>query len=758
MYNANQILCVQRENDDTIFGKQIHNAVIEDDFVVFTTSIRNIIYVQVLAFDDSPNPLNYISHTVALLNAKISTIRKLCFSLTCLAVGSVSGTRYAIVSEWNVQNNILSFLPLDSGQSKVLQIPNKTDDGFQMEAIISISLQNINSGNMIVICGTRDGLLFTFELNKDNFTIISSRYDRIGVTSVSIFRDKHSVYGHFVICDSILYTLMPRVTNTTHARENINSFEIHRFWLTNALESGFLQPKIQSIASQPIFQSNKEVRDFLFTTKSQLIILSLGSLPQVIPRQINIGGTPCRLMYSDTLNVFVVAILVKGKSTLLFIDPETGQDMSYPTDQSTKMPVEFISGLGHSNERIFRLFEWVYVKKERQWNFIILSTSYGRLLIISAHRYDMVNKEAQNSSSQLEDNSGRPEGMPKIIYYTRYKFWASEPVYSAIGYTDGILWCAGKILYCDALDLVEKKFKRLTEFELPSPAVNLEYDDGTIYALTLSHSLEVLKLVTDDSGCTEIIRTHGDPVTRPSLNHIPLKPQFWHSTNLISDKFCKIVGLKPTQDAVMNTLETIFEAQISDSILKFRYGTCRPLWDPVWALNKVKGNNTLSYENSFQHRNLLYTLEKSEIFGLSIIGSLIHFTFLDLVSWKFLNFLNILAIKSPKVCEFTYQDNSELDPLECKDLPRTMMHIDGDILKRCLQKRLIRDILDLDKDETNLHSKPNWMSSAKSNVLFKRLYHLLQELHHGKLIEDELPEFYIRQAYLDLEFFLRPVF
>ncbi len=109
-----------------------------------------------------------------------------------------------------------------------------------------------------------------------------------------------------------------------------------------------------------------------------------------------------------------------------------------------------------------------------------------------------------------------------------------------------------------------------------------------------------------------------------------------------------------------------------------------------------------------------------------------------------------MAIRSPKNCEFTYKDDSV--PLEAAMEPIIMMHINGDILRRCLEERRLEELLGY--TEVGLQI-------LQGSLLQSRFIELLHQLHRDKL-EKRAPShaatrFYIDQAYADLEFFLRPV-
>lgn len=723
-------------------GTAIYNAFIEENSIVFTTSFNSIIYLQMLRWEASQNAMEIDDMPTASFDLRLQTLGKYQEYVTCLASCSIIGVPCAVVSQWLGNSISISIQSLKGGEPMTFEIPTSGPlcNGFRFQALASILIRPGQEDTLRMLCGTQNGILIALEVDTEGKTITVTRTNRIGATAVVVTQDSHSCYGFFATCDSKLYALTPKATVGSEFRTALGAddYDIHQFWFTNALEPGMQQPKVTSIANQPPLQFGGNSRDLLLTAGSQILVASLNSLPKAIPRHMLIKGTPSRLLYSPALEILVVATLMNGKSTLLFIDPETGADLSQPVDQRTRQPVKYVSGLGNHNERVYRLFEWKYTKHDKIWNFMIVSTSMGRLLIISVDGQDQVRKDIQNALFQANGNGCLPT-RPKINHYTRYKFKSTEPIYSVTGYPDGLLWCAGDKLYCDALDLPAKKFKRVTEYTLPSPATNLSYENGQIYALTLKHSLEILILTTNEEGITEIVRTHGDQITRPSLHHIASTQMSKRPIHLVSDKMNSLVGLWPTKDTMADTLDTVFEASLPYSVLRFRFAKCRPMWDSNWvprgAVN-VKAS-------PLQLDQLQTSAAWSEILGLSITGAVSHYTILDFSTWKFLRFFVDLAIRSSRACEFTYRNDGV--PLGVITAPKIMMHIDGDILRRCLNMRLLEELLYVIND------------TIQAPKIFTRFYELLQELHHGTIESGGKPTTYVSQAYKDLEFFLRPV-
>ncbi|KAH7314050.1 mono-functional DNA-alkylating methyl methanesulfonate N-term-domain-containing protein [Rhexocercosporidium sp. MPI-PUGE-AT-0058] len=723
-YQVDELLRIDQGEGLLGYGSTIDNAAIGNGCIVFTTRLNdedNSMFLQLLDVQLETSDMDVDSEPGA------RTLCNIEYDVSSITTGQIAGGLFAVIAGWGREGSvILTFQPLAGGLKTEVVVPPASRDGSsRLDTLVSIVFLPSSAGIFLLLCGTRSGKVILLEFSETTFHIVSSQSKRVGATPALVSKDEFTPTGEsfFVNCDLKGYILTLEDQDPAAPRHS-RSLNINRIWLSDALKPGLYQPKINSIVRMRPPRSEATSGSLLVISGTQLLITGLSAHAQPVTRHIAVGGTPTRLLYSHSLDLLVVATSIDGKSSLLFIDPTTGEDISQPLDEKTKDDVTFASGLGNANERIFRLFEWGFTKDGRTWNFIIAATSTGRLLIISIQERARPVGNASYPSSQSNGTGAR-----QICYYTRHKFKSNDPVYSATGLSDGLLWCAGTKLSYDILDLTEKKFKRMTDYELPSPATDIIYEDGTIYALTSCHSLEILKLASNDSGEFRIIRTHGDQLARDSLHQLLLDRPAQRPIHLVSDKLSSVVGLWPTHNTKADTLEPIFEAALQSSILRFRFGRCRPTWDPTWSerITNPPSNPASNWE----------------VLGLSITGSLSHFAILDFKTWRLLRFLMDLATRSPEVCEFTYRDDPM--PMDTMTEPKTMMHIDGDILKTVLHKRGLEGLLGAHLD------------TDVSRRTFNTFTELIQDVHQGTLEEDGTALYYINQAYADLKYHLRPV-
>lgn len=79
--------------------------------------------------------------------------------------------------------------------------------------------------------------------------------------------------------------------------------------------------------------------------------------------------------------------------------------------------------------------------------------------------------------------------------------------------------------------------------------------------------------------------------------------------------------------------------------------------------------------------------------GVSVDGSLTHFTLLSLGAWRLLKLIQTLAQESARLYAFPPQE--PVDDLENQDFEGQSeeMGIDGDLLDRCLKSRALKELV-----------------------------------------------------------------
>ncbi|KAG6005862.1 hypothetical protein E4U21_007570 [Claviceps maximensis] len=366
--------------------------------------------------------------------------------------------------------------------------------------------------------------------------------------------------------------------------------------------------------------------------------------------------------------------MLKGdRPALEFIDPDTGKHIAAASDKD-KNPLDFISGLGHAGDKIYGLSEWLYVKDGKTFAFLLVGTKDGRLLIIS------VNK--------LESRCGDFDGQ-QLQYWTRYKKLFGKPIYSVVGDEDGIIYCVDKTIYWDVLDLTEKKLKQMKQYQLDSPATSLRVSHNKIFALTTLHSLEVIDHRTGVGE--DMVLSHTDSIVRATAHMIDIgtnagfpSDSRWPVT-MLSDTRGGIAGVWIPWGHQNKEFEVIFESSLPTSVRRFAYTNGRAPW--------------LRSERQPRYGVIASTDGGTDVLGVSIDGSLRHFTLIDTELWRLLSLVQNLAQRSPRLKSLRgiLSDAESMVSDEGHDIePRLhpkLMHIDGDLLSQCLEHRLMEKIV-----------------------------------------------------------------
>lgn len=405
------------------------------------------------------------------------------------------------------------------------------------------------------------------------------------------------------------------------------------------------------------------VRQILMVSGPRILLARLDQKPGPVHRQIPTVGAPTRLIYSSRLRCIVAAVNKRGKPTLSFIDPDSGEDIGHSTDK-TENPVEFISGLGKTGDTVYGLEEWKFKKDDKVWEYILVSTREGRLIVVDT-----------------KEDTTQADGPRSIRYWARFTHKEPEsPIYSVLGCEEGLIYCADTTVYWYVLDLDAKKLKLLKSFNLSCPATSLQIANGKLLALTSRDSLLVLDHSMDSSAAG---LCHADPKPRNATHMIDVEPHMFDvelgelvggSITLVADRDCGVGGLWIPWQWPQKDCEPIFEAQLDASIRRFRRGRTRPLWDhqPL-----VRGRPVCPADDT-------------EVFGVSLDGSLRHFRLLGLDVWRLFRFIQNI---SHDACLIAPARVPGMDP-EPKFDNGLNMQVDGDILGTCLEKRHLERLLE----------------------------------------------------------------
>ncbi|KAF8544950.1 hypothetical protein BDD12DRAFT_915223 [Trichophaea hybrida] len=239
------------------------------------------------------------------------------------------------------------------------------------------------------------------------------------------------------------------------------------------------------------------------------------------------------------------------------------------------------------------------------------------------------------------------DGMVEIR--KRTQVICDEPVYSLAPYgSSSLLYCSGTKLYMRAFNLDTKKLDVIAETKLRSSAVQISVSEQLIYLSCASDSILAVKFENN-----KLVETFSDEVARNGFHHVKLLQDLVVAT----DKQYSIVGLwQPRNKPTLQSLTTIFEADLTSSVSRIRRGICRPPWVPPT-------------------RHLPGVISGTEnVIAAGVDGSFFQLTILDERALRLLRFVQKLYREETTGAPFA---PPEPEP-ESRD-PRTA-HIDGDLL------------------------------------------------------------------------------
>lgn len=717
----------------SLSGPLINDAVICNNKVLFTTYYEEQRMLRVLEIVSDNNI------TPPKILYALKTIRSWTRhdpEVTCIAMYMDLQYHTELIVAGQEKNGEVSLEFITENKSQ-LRVPiSEEEGGPDLRSLASIIITPSSTpDNFTLLCGSVTGLVMFLDIiqREEQFYIRGSRCDRFGGSVVTLTVGDQEGRSDFVFvgCDEKIFRMAP--SNPNHNRKRLDgettklNVSADQVWLVDTLDSTLQQPNINSIL--PLRSESSSDTDILMVSDTRLLLARMGTRRKTVPRRIPLIGTPYRIIYSETHKALIVGASIDGRSTLYFVDPKTGENLSEPRDGKRGTKVNFVTGLGRFGDRVLCIYEWLYRHDDQTWSFFVVCTSDGKILIICTNNDSSVNSAERS----------------KISFWTVTRFKNFSSVYSVVGDSDGLYYCAQSgteyKLYYSTLNQDDKKFNpNPAEVKLLSPAISLFYESGKIYALTRHHSLQIIEVIKNN-GNVQLRHTHTDQLLRESLHHLHGRSHAFQNADqnqidFVSDRSKSVVGLWASSGMRIDTLDTIFEAQLPASILRLRSSNCRPVWDSSWMINQRKGLNDPTCLGVIHNDELC-----SETLGLGIDGSLYHFTMLDIRAWKFLKFLANLARRSGIVGGRPWEGLTDLEP---KQDPRNMQ-VDGDILKRVMENRKLEAMFGIDEYQTDENKRD-----------FKRFCELLNIRDEG-IGMDEDPVFYTELAYDYLEVFLRPV-
>ncbi|KYK59685.1 thermotolerance protein [Drechmeria coniospora] len=593
---------------------------------------------------------------------------------TCVSLLTVSNRFFVVAGSMLDGNPWLSVYTLNGSVIASQRVSNET--GIRFEALTSLCAIHQDKGEVHIAAGTRCGHLLNIKLPGQESEEITWTAETIGLAPVEVSLASSSFNGTgtaLMCCDNAL-TVM-----TDFSKRDGKFRRKHAVWLTDANDASMPSPPVHSVCSLKRNLSRYSGHlSLMVQAGSRLLLAETWPHVGLVPRSIPIEGTPTRIIYSQTWDCLVIALLKHNQPTLAFVDAESGEIISVPSDKDGNAS-EFISGLGHVGDRIYGLHEWLYTKAGKTFSFILVATKDGRLLIVSVNKMKSRPQEGQAT---------------RLHYWTRHKKVIGRPIYSVVGDDQGIVFCADRTLHWEVLDLVEKRLKPMGKYELDSAAISLRLVHGTIFALTTMHSLEIIGYRYMADGNEGMALMHSDRVSRRTVHMMsagcPTDRHGRWPVTLLSDQKGGFAGIRIPWGQHGKEFATVFEGALPQSVRRFVGARSRPFW--------LAGEG-----HDVRFGTLPSGSDGVEIFGFSLNGSLQHFTLIGIQLWRFLHLIQKMAssaldghgsatatvsIKAAAEGVKDMRDETGGDDEGVRSASRhpTLMHIDGDMIERCCRR------------------------------------------------------------------------
>lgn len=453
----------------------------------------------------------------------------------------------------------------------------------------------------------------------------------------------------FATCDNVLTRVSkPSLDGKTFRRQQEVILPV------NLNDPSLDTPPVHAVSATQVMGTTRPL--YLLLSGTQVYFTELDTDPGPVTRTLPLGRSPTRLIYSETWKCLIVALTLPDNKgvELAFINPDEGAsgDSKLCTSISKPLNGEQKEGpllaFDTPGDRVLALQEWVFFKGGRKFSFIIVGMQSCKLAVVSV----VPDKEAAQ-------HLGR-----RLTHSNRWRIKNLDgPVSAVVTDETGFLCCAGRTLQRYVLE--DRKLVAVKQFELDSPAVSLELHDGNVYALTQSHSLEVIDYKRNPNS-QEMSLLHCDSVSRLGNHMIQVGPMAdrW-PVSLIADAQGSVTGIWTPKGQKNREFETVFSGKLSNAVRKFVRAHCRATY-----------SGDSEQLDQARLRELASTADDAEIFGVSLNGRLRHFKLLPPDLWEVL--WAIQRLTGP----------SAADKI-----------IDGDALALCLRKRPLEATIDQESQE-----------------------------------------------------------
>lgn len=622
------------------------------------------------------------------------------------------------------------------------------------DSIATIARTTKKGVQPLLVCGLRDGTVQILNLRKEvdtcEYTSSPGCYPKVCTLTVAIVRlspREELAFGHtsvtvlkdattervLVLCDHTLCTL-------EYSREDDEApATVLNVWITDSNDPPLQQGKVSAISQVANCWLQKgspgfSAESFVCIDGDHLHTVSLNSQPNLVPRRLELGGSPVKVLYSVHLDKLIVlynkfevlraAIQIDGQPKTLskralrpvvsflgldanpasWFDPDA---MDIDDRENLNDDQAFIISECKPGEKFLGITEWFPKVGANEYHMLVINTTLtrpqkqvGRLLIFTITK-------------------GKGDQPPKLIIKKMVD--TDEPVYSVAVYTDkSLVYCCGNDLCMQSLGISEPSrtsWQSSAKITMRSPGRHISVKEPYIY---VSSSRESLSVYRYDAG--QLVYQFGDQSARYGLHHLHLSSR---SLVLASDMSDTVVGLwQPSERRIDNAMTTAFEAVLPGSITRLRR-ISRPIWS--------NGDHKLQERNATK-LGRSSSPEDETILGSSADGTLTQMSIVSSTEWRLLRFIQNMAERHPLICPFQ-TGTPHRRHIEPSDAQPHYMHINGDILERLVDRggeSLLESMLDVEPDR---ESHADFGSKEERRERFEMLAkEVLKDVEDGEVL------------------------
>ncbi|KAJ5106469.1 hypothetical protein N7456_003144 [Penicillium angulare] len=425
--------------------------------------------------------------------------------MSFIFLGNNDGT----ITVFLLENNKITYLFETS-----ISLENETDISTVVESFATIRISPPNGSlRAFLLCGLRSGILVSFEIDFNSNNLIALQQKeahRIGTTSIHL-QDKSSF---------ALFTCGNELWHVSYNPDCIpsNCF-IRRVWIADRDLPAYFPTSLYGfglVVAQPL-EPGVPIGPLFCFADSELLICSLELDYRMVPRRIDLPGTPRRLTYSPLLQRLIVSFetpesdnpetpFAKSfRSHIQFVDPNSQIPVVQREPHDPWRPV---SALGES---ITCILDWVFERNGQTYHMVALGT----------HMPAVHHRDPDQGNLILLSPRRNPADPSQVHCTTQFIKQMDAPVRALVSYRDSLIVGAGNRLIPIAAKDATQKWHRSALTQLPSAAISITTYENFIFVLTSRHSWTILEVISPSSnlsneGSTLAIRS-WDFVLRDGL-------------------------------------------------------------------------------------------------------------------------------------------------------------------------------------------------------------------------------------------------